>query len=180
MPDSVITPLLRSPFSPMSTLITINAQQFETLDLSPVTIVLEHWIGTQTLFNHEQSIQFQIDYPQDSNQAQELPDVPEIRLWFLRLDSIYPWLPYWLDWKSGELVRYAAMMVPHEFSQREGILFNPQALDLFVMQKIFVLHHWLKQQNITRPNTLKQMAELFGYELEDSLFTLLDERYIQI
>jgi hypothetical protein len=162
----------------MPTIITVNTQQFETLDLSPVTSVLEHWIETQTLFDHEQSIQFQIDYPQDPEQSQELPDIPEVRLWFLRLDSIYPWLPYWLDWKTGELTRYAAMMVPHEFSKREGILFNPQALDLFLMQKIFVLHHWLNQQGITRPNTLKQMTELFGYALEDSLFTLLDQRYL--
>jgi hypothetical protein len=161
----------------MPTIITVNAQQLKTLDLTPVSDVLDRWIATQTLFEREQSIQFQIDYPQDLEQAQELPDIPEVRLWFLRIDSIYPWLPYWLDWKSGELARYAAMLVPHEFSKREGILFNPQALDLFLMQKIFVLHHWLKQQGITRPNKLKQMAELFGYELEDSLFALLDERY---
>jgi hypothetical protein len=159
----------------MPTVITVNAQHFETLDLSPVKVVLDSWLQSKTLFDHEQSLQFQIDYPQDPAQSQELPDIPEVRLWFLRLDSIYPWLPYWLDWKSGELARYAAMLVPHEFSKREGILFNPQALDLFLMQKIFVLHHWLKQQDVARPNTLKQMAELFGYELEDSLFALLDE-----
>jgi hypothetical protein len=159
----------------MPTVITINAQHFETLDLAPVKAVLDHWLQTKTLFDHEQSLQFQIDYPQDPAQSEELPDIPEVRLWFLRLDSIYPWLPYWLDWKSGELARYAAMLVPHEFSKREGILFNPQALDLFLMQKIFVLHHWLKQNGVARPNTLKQMAELFGYELEDSLFTLLDK-----
>lgn len=159
----------------MPTVITVNAQHFETLDLSPVKVVLDHWRQSKALFDHEQSLQFQIDYPQDPEQFQELPDIPEVRLWFLRLDSIYPWLPYWLDWKSGELARYAAMLVPHEFSKREGILFNPQALDLFVMHKIFVLHHWLKQQGVARPNTLKQMAELFGYELEDSLFALLDQ-----
>ena len=89
----------------MPTIIPVNTQQFETLDLLPVTTVLEHWIETQTLFDHEQSIQFQIDYPQDPEQSQELPDIPEVRLWFLRLDSIYPWLPYWLDWKTGELAR---------------------------------------------------------------------------
>ena len=162
----------------MPTVIIVNAQHFEMLDLSPVKLVLDLWLQSKTLFDHEQSIQFQIDYPQDPAQSAELPDIPEVRLWFLRLDSIYPWLPYWLDWKSGELARYAAMMVPHEFSKREGILFNPQALDLFLMHKIFVLHHWLKQNGVARPNTLKQMAELFGYELEDSLFALLDEHSV--
>jgi hypothetical protein len=159
----------------MTTVIPVNAQHFETLDLSPVQAVLENWLQTKTLFDHGQSLQFQINYPQDPEQAQELPDIPEIRLWFVRLDSVYPWIPYCLDWKSGELVRYAAMMVPHEFSKREGIQFNPQALDLFLMGKVFTIHRWLRQNGVARPETLKQMAELFGYELEDSLFQLLDE-----
>jgi hypothetical protein len=157
----------------MTTLITLNARHFETLDLSPVQSILENWIQTGTLFEREQDIQFQIDYPQAPDQAQELPDIAEVRLWFIRLDSIYPWIAYWLDWRAGELARYTAMMVPHEFSEREGILFNPQALDLFLMRKIFTIHHWLKQHGQDRPQTLKQMAELFGYELEDSLFQLL-------
>jgi hypothetical protein len=155
----------------MITVINIGAPHFTTLDLSPVQTVLEPWLEAGTVFDHEQTLQLQIDYP--LAEAQEFPDVPEIRLWFLRLDSIYPWLPYCLDWRSGELVRYAAMMVPHEFSQREGIQFNPQALDLFLMSKVFAIHHWLKQHHQERPNTLKQMAELFGYELDDSLFRLL-------
>ncbi len=157
----------------MTTLITLNTPHFETLDLSPVQSVLENWIQTGTLFDHEQDIQFQIDYPQAPDQAQELPDIAEVRLWFIRLDSIYPWIVYWLDWRSGELARYTAMIVPHEFSPREGIQFNPQALDLFLMRKIFTVHHWLKQNGHDRPQKLKQMAELFGYELEDSLFELL-------
>jgi hypothetical protein len=162
----------------MATVISVNAQHFETLDLSPVQAVLEDWLQAKTLFDHEQSLRFQIDYPQNLEQAQELPDIPEIRLWFVRLDSVYPWIPYCLDWKSGELARYAAMMVPHEFSKREGIQFNPQALDLFLMGKVFTIHHWLRQNDRAKPETLKQMAELFGYELEDSLFQLLDESFV--
>jgi hypothetical protein len=154
-------------------IINLNVRQLETLDLSPVQSVLENWIQTRTLFEHEQEIQFQIDYPQAPDQAQEFPDIPEVRLWFIRLDSIYPWLAYWLDWRAGELIRYAAMMVPHEFSPREGIQFNPQALDLFLMHKVFTIHHWLKQNGVERPQKLKQMAELFGYELDDAFFELL-------
>jgi hypothetical protein len=155
----------------MTTVITLGASHFAALDLSPVQTVLDPCLQANTILKQEQTLQFQIDSPLE--EAQEFPDVPEIRLWFIRLDSIYPWLPYCLDWRSGELVRYAAMMVPHEFSQREGIQFNPQALDLFVMSKVFAIHHWLKQHKQERPNTLKQMAELFGYELDDSLFRLL-------
>jgi hypothetical protein len=155
----------------MPTVISVNAQQIEALDLSPVQNVLEDWLNGGTLLAQEQSIQFQVDYP--AEEAVELPEIPEVRLWFIRLDSHYPWLPYCLDWRAGELTRYAAMMVPHEFSPREGILYNPQALDLFVMHKVFVIHHWLKQQGVDRNQTLKQMAELFGYELTDDLFELL-------
>ncbi len=157
----------------MPTVITVSPRQIETLDLSPVQTILEAWLSSGTLLDHEQEIRFEVDYPLD--EAVELPEIPEVRLWFIRLDSIYPWLPYWLDWRSGELTRYAAMMVPHEFSDREGIQYNPQALELFAMHKIFAIHHWLKQQGADRSNTLKQMAELFGYELEDALFELLNQ-----
>jgi hypothetical protein len=44
----------------------------------------------------------------------ELSEFPDIRLWFLRLDATYPWLPVLLDWRAGELARYAAMLVPHQ------------------------------------------------------------------
>jgi hypothetical protein len=157
----------------MPTVIIVSPRQIETLDLSPVQTILEAWLSSGTLLDHEQEIRFEVDYPLD--EAVELPQIPEVRLWFIRLDSIYPWLPYWLDWRSGELTRYAAMMVPHEFSDREGIQYNPQALDLFAMHKVFAIHHWLKQQGADRSNTLKQMAELFGYELEDALFELLNQ-----
>jgi hypothetical protein len=157
----------------MPTVITVSPRQIETLDLSPVQTILEAWLSSGTLLDHEQEIRFEVDYPLD--EAVELTQIPEVRLWFIRLDSIYPWLPYWLDWRSGELTRYAAMMVPHEFSDREGIQYNPQALDLFAMHKVFAIHHWLKQQGADRSNTLKQMAELFGYELEDALFELLNQ-----
>lgn len=157
----------------MPTVITVSTHHIEMLDLSPVQTIFGDWLGSGTFLDHEQEIQFKVDYP--LGEAVELPQVPEVRLWFIRLDSIYPWLPYWLDWRSGELTRYAAMLVPHEFSAREGIQYNPQALDLFVMHKIFAIHHWLKQQGADRSNTLKQMAELFGYELEDTLFDLLNE-----
>jgi hypothetical protein len=157
----------------MPTVITVSLHHIETLDLSPVQTIVENWLSSDTLLNHEQEIQFKVDYP--SEEAIELPEIPEVRLWFIRLDSIYPWLPYCLDWRSGELTRYAAMMVPHEFSPREGIQYNPQALDLFVMHKVFTIHHWLKQQGTDRSKTLMQMAELFGYELEGPLFDLLNQ-----
>ncbi len=157
----------------MPTPISINQRHLENLDLSPVSHLLQSWLDSGQLFAHEQSLQFQIDYPQPAEQAVELPEIPEVRLWFIRLDSVYPWLPYLLDWRSGEVVRYAAMLVPHEFRPREGIQFNPQALDLFLMQKVFVIEHWLAQQGQQGTQKLQQMAEMFGYDLNNELFELL-------
>lgn len=65
------------------------------------------------------------------------------------------------------------MLVPHQFSRQEGIQYNPQALDIFLMGKIFVLETWLRQQGISGEAKLKSMAELFGYDLDAGLFELL-------
>ena len=157
----------------MTTTITLTKEPINALDLSPVQVVINPWLQAGTLANQTQEIQFQINYPQEKDQSLEFPEIPEVRLWFMRLDSYYPWFPWLLDWQSGELVRYAAMLVPHEFNQKEGIQFNPQALDIFVMQKIFVSFRWLKNQNIEGESKLKHMAEMFGYELDSTLFNLL-------
>jgi hypothetical protein len=56
-------------------------------------------------------LEYEIDDPLDPRELSELPD---IRLWFVRLDAAYPWLPIVVDWRAGELSRYAAMLVPHQ------------------------------------------------------------------
>lgn len=63
----------------------------------------------------ERTIGFTINYArEDPNDPRELSEFPDIRLWFLRLDATYPWLPVLLDWRAGELARYSAMLVPHQ------------------------------------------------------------------
>lgn len=63
----------------------------------------------------ERTIGFTINYTkEDPNDPRELSELGEIRLWFVRLDAAYPWLPVLLDWRAGELARYAAMLVPHQ------------------------------------------------------------------
>lgn len=63
----------------------------------------------------ERTIGFTINYTrEDPHDPRELSELPNIRLWFVRLDAIYPWLPVVLDWRAGELARYAAMLVPHQ------------------------------------------------------------------
>jgi hypothetical protein len=82
-------------------------------------------------------------------------------------------LPFLLDWKAGELARYTAMLVPHQFSAKQGIQYNPEALEIFLMQKLFVLTDWMKPLGIPSESRLKSMAQLLGYNLDDSLFDLL-------
>lgn len=157
----------------MTTSITINADQINTLDLSPVANPIEKLRAQGVIAAHEQQIQFNIDFPREPSDPRELSEIPEIRLWFVRLDARYPWLPFLLDWRSGELARYTAMLVPHQFTRSEGIQYNPEALEIFVMKKIFILTDWLKTQGIASTSRVQSMAQMLGYELEESFFKLI-------
>jgi hypothetical protein len=148
--------------------IALDVNTLQTLDLSSVTMLIDQWHSTQTILEQENQIQFQINFPREETDPRELSEIPEVRLWFVRLDSVYPWFPFLLDWKAGELARYAAMLVPHQFHRTEGIQYNPEALEIFMMQKIFTLSDWLKVQGIPSNFRLKSLAQLLGYELEES------------
>jgi len=147
--------------------IALDINTLQTLDLSPVTMLIDQWHSTQTILEQENQIQFQINFPREETDPRELSEIPEVRLWFVRLDSVYPWFPFLLDWKAGEFARYAAMLVPHQFHRAEGIQYNPEALEIFMMNKIFVLSDWLKVQEISTNFRLKSMAQLLGYDLDD-------------
>ena len=157
----------------MTIKLALDNRSIDNLDLAVVREQIESWIKTNKLADYEQQLQFEITYEREADDPRELSEIPEIRLWYLRLDSIYPWVPFLLDWKSGELARYVAMLVPHQFNRTEGIIFNPEALELFVMKKIFILSDWLKTQNISEKSRLQSMAKLFGYELDDAFFAML-------
>lgn len=157
----------------MSIMISIDADRINSLDLSPVQTVIDKWIAEGAIAKYEQQIQFEIEYPREELDPREISEIPEVRLWFIRLDSCYPWLPFLLDWKAGELVRYAAMLVPHQFHRSEGIQYNPEALEMFLMSKIFVLTDWLNQQGIPSKSKLMAMSQMFGYDLEEAFFDVI-------
>jgi len=157
----------------MSTSIPLNSQQIQTLDLSPISQILDKRLVEEALCAREEKIQFNIDYPRDPNDPRELSEIPEVRLWFVRLDTRYPWLLLLLDGQSGELYRYVAMLVPHQFHRSEGIQYNPEALEIFVMNKMFVLADWLKQEGVQGQSKLKAIAQTLGYELDDDFFAML-------
>jgi hypothetical protein len=156
----------------MTITIVLNADHINSLDLSPAIAEIEPLLSS--IRHYEQQLQFKIDYILEPGDPRELSEIPEIRLWFIRLDAMYPWLPFLLDWSTGELGRYAAMLVPHQFMPREGIEYNPEALEIFVMGKTFVVMNWLKQQGIETRSRLKAMTQTLGYEIDDAFFTLLE------
>lgn len=158
--------------------ISLTAESLNSLDLSPAATVIEECLQSGAIAKTLQAgeplnLSFQIDYPRDPTDPRELSEIPEIRLWFVRLDARYPWLPLILDWESGELGRYTAMLVPHQFSRTEGVQYNPEALEIFVMGKVFVLLDWMQQQGGISRTKLKFMTQMLGYELDDAFFDFL-------
>jgi hypothetical protein len=156
----------------MTITIALNTDTVNNLDISPATAVIEKQLQEGAIASYEQQIRFEINYTLEEGDPREFSEIPEIRLWFIRLDAYYPWLPFLLDWKAGEFVRYAAMLVPHQFSIKEGIQYNPEALEIFLMHKLFILANWLQQQGLPSRSRLQSMAQLLGYELDDSLFEM--------
>ncbi len=157
----------------MLTSIALDAPTLERLDLAIAESILQVFQGVHNGSLTENCLTFAIDYPQEPGDPREWSEIPEIRLWFIRLDARYPWLPFFLDWKGGELGRYVAMLVPHQFHPTEGIQYNPEALEIWVMQRVFLLHGWLQNQGIEGKVRIKSMTQLLGYELDDGFFELL-------
>lgn len=157
----------------MTITIALNTLAINSLDLSPAVTVIEKLL-LEGVASHEQQLRFDINYELEPGDPREFSEIPQIMMWFLRLDARYPWLPFLLDWKAGEFVRYAAMLVPHQFSAKEGIQFNLEALEIFLMHKIFILTDWMKQLDIPSQSRLKSMGQLLGYDFEDELFALIN------
>ncbi|MDJ0508906.1 MAG: CRR6 family NdhI maturation factor [Crocosphaera sp.] len=157
----------------MTQTIAIELNHLTGLDISPIKKIVEPSLKQGAIATLEQTLSFDLQYPRDSSDPRELSEIPEIRLWFVRLDTVYPWFPFLLDAKKGELARYAAMLVPHQFNRVEGIQYNPEALEIFVMNKLFILSDWLEQQGIYSQFRLKSMTQLFGYDIDDSFFEMI-------
>jgi hypothetical protein len=157
----------------MAHTIALTLDTLTTLNLAPARQVIEPLIAAGDILEPGVNLRFTIDIPRDPADPRELSEMPEVRLWFIRLDQTYPWLPLVLDWEAGELGRYAAMLVPHQFNPKDGIRYNPEALEIFVMGKIFAIAPWLTAQGITQFTRLKFMTQVLGYEIDDGLFELL-------
>ncbi|KAJ4842886.1 Protein CHLORORESPIRATORY REDUCTION 6, chloroplastic [Turnera subulata] len=158
--------------------VVINNDIIQRLDLSPfqsVTGITSPSSAKPKEFL-ERTIGFTINYTrEDPYDPREFSEFPDIRTWFVRLDATYPWLPVLLDWRAGELARYAAMLVPHQMNMKMGVVFNPEALELFVMKKVFIVYSWLKEHDIPKPRLkTKDMARMLGFGIGDELYDLID------
>jgi hypothetical protein len=154
--------------------ITILKVTAETI-FSVNTLEAEQKMGRllQDWLTYEKQVKFEIEFPREPMDPRELSEIAEIRLWFIRLDAKYPWLPLLLNWQEGELARYVAMLVPHQFHPKDGIQFNPEALEIFVMNKVFVLMNWLQGQGMVGRSRVQGMTQMLGYELEEEFFKVL-------
>ncbi|MGB0562228.1 MAG: CRR6 family NdhI maturation factor [Spirulinaceae cyanobacterium] len=155
----------------MTVTFTITAPQIDRLDLTAVKALIEKELAAENLPNPP-LLRFEIDYPLAPDDPRELSEIPEIRLWFVRLDVAYPWLIYHLDW-STEIARYTAMLVPHQFSRTEGIHYNPEALELFIMAKVFAVDAWLKQNQLAGQGKIQAMLQMLGYDLDEAFLNQL-------
>ena len=69
----------------MSLTIALNASTLNALDLSPALEVLQPLSDREALLCQEQQLSFTVDFPRDPTDPRELSEVPEVRLWFIRL-----------------------------------------------------------------------------------------------
>ena len=153
--------------------IRIPQKDILSLNLEPLQTLVQSILLEETLGDAEQDYRLLIDFPLEENDPRELSEIPEIRLWFVRLDALFPWFLFLLDWKAGELARYTAMLVPHQFHRTDGIQFNPEALEIFVMNKVFSLSDTLPKFGIQPQSRVKAIAQMLGYELDDDFLNAL-------
>ncbi|WP_309742131.1 CRR6 family NdhI maturation factor [Chamaesiphon sp. OTE_20_metabat_361] len=155
------------------TTLKISDRALLSLDLSEIAPSIDRWLATEAK-QFDLDLTLAIEYDRDPQDPRELSEIAEVRLWFIRLDACYPYLPLLLDWQAGELARYVAMLVPHQFSRKDGIQYNPEALEIWVMYRVFLLTDWLQHRQIEDRSRLKFMTQMLGYELDDGLFELLE------
>ena len=152
--------------------VQINAEAIRRLDLTP----LQPWSSQPlpSLLGLGPALELQFDWPRDPSDPRELAECPEPRLWALRADARYPWLPLLLERDQGSLIRHVAMVVPHSFNRSEGLRFEPQALELWITHRLMQLDDLCTSTlGLSQRGNLSQMAASLGYELDAGFWTLL-------
>ncbi len=151
--------------------VTVSAAAARSLDLTP----LDPWsrLPAAQLLQQGATLVLAFDWPRTDDDPRELSEIPELRLWSLRADAACPWLPLLLERSQGQLARHVAMLLPHSFSRSEGLRFAPEALDLWITHRLFVLDDWARGQGLNCRQNLAQMAAVLGYELDAGFWSLV-------
>jgi len=142
----------------------IDSGAIQNLDLTP----LDPWasLTPASLVKGGAELVLDFDWPREPEDPRELSEIPEIRLWSLRADAAYPWLPLVLERSSGQLTRHVAMLLPHSFSRNEGIRFAAESLELWITHRLFSLDGWAQSHGLSCRQGLGQMAAVLGFELD--------------
>ena len=154
--------------------VVIDTAAIQTLDLRALNPWMER--SLINLLGDGAGLDLQYNWPRDADDPRELSECPEPRLWALRADAVYPWLPLVLERSGGSLIQHAAMVVPHDFSPSEGIRFDPQALEIWITHRFMLLDHLGQHLPQSQRGNLLQMAATIGYEVDAAFWTLLDQR----
>ena len=59
-------------------------------------------------------------------------------------------------------------------NKKMGIVFNPEALELFAMGKLFTVYSWLEAMNVSKADVrVNDMLQILGFKVEEELFEVL-------
>jgi hypothetical protein len=148
-----------------------TALEIGALDLNSLSLLAQR--PAQELLALSGQVPLSLEWPRPPEDPRELSEIPEVRLWCLRADAIYPWLPLVLERSQGTLTRHVAMLLPHSFSRTEGIRFAPDSLELWISHRLFLLDHWAQAEGLDCRQGLGQMAAVLGFELAPSFWAAL-------
>lgn len=148
--------------------VPVSREQIQGLDLS----ALSPWmvLSVSGLLPHAGTLHLPLDWPTSPDDPRELSEIPEVRLWCLRADAEFPWLPFLLERAGGSLARHVAMLLPHRFSRNEGLQFAPDSLELWISHRLFQLDALSRPAAMDCRQGLGQMAAVLGYELDPSFW----------
>ncbi|MFO0138761.1 MAG: CRR6 family NdhI maturation factor, partial [Cyanobacteriota bacterium] len=132
--------------APRATALEVGALEIGALDLNCLAPLAQR--PAQELLALSGQVQLSLEWPRPPEDPRELSEIPEVRLWCLRADALYPWLPLVLERSQGTLTRHVAMLLPHSFSRTEGIRFAPDSLELWISHRLFLLDHWARGEGL--------------------------------
>ena len=155
--------------------VIIDAEAIRTLNLQALSAWMDRPL--QGLLDAGAVLELNYEWPRQADDPRELSECPEPRLWALRADARYPWMPLVLERTGGSLAQHVAMLVPHDFSPSEGIRFDPQALELWITHRLMLLNDLGSASDVAgnQRGNLSLMAASLGFELDGGFWDLLDQ-----